>query len=82
MSLDEKFDYEIEAITCAEKAIASEYFTKKQNLRGALEANHHDTYYKMLTRVCDKHSNPEYDLQIAWKAEKIKAILGNLNDEV
>lgn len=82
VSLDKKFDYEIEAITCAEKAIASEYFTKKQNLRGALEANHHDTYYKMLTRVCDKHSNPEYDLQIAWKAEKIKAILGNLNDEV
>lgn len=69
----DKYDYEVEAITSAETAITSEFFKLNQgNLKGELGIGRREPYFNMINNICDKHNNPAKDLKVAWSAESIK----------
>ena len=75
----DKHDFEIEAITSAETAITSAYFRiNRKNLKDELGIGRRESYFDMIVRVCNKHSDPSENLQIAWKATGIKRDIVNL----
>lgn len=70
-------NYELEAINCAYTAIiCSDYFTvNHSNLRGELSIGKRKSYDKLIIEICTHHLNDLQDLQIVWKATKIKSVL-------
>ncbi len=76
----DKHDYEIEAITSAETAITSSYFkVNRKNLKGELGIGKRESYFDMIIQVCNKHSDPSKDIQIAWKSARLKRDIVELN---
>lgn len=54
----EQRDYEVEAITSAETAVTSAYFTvNRKNLKGELGLSKREPYFDMILQVCDKHAS-------------------------
>jgi hypothetical protein len=65
----EQYDFEVEAIKCAEIAIASEYFSfNRGNLRIELGRK---SYAQLIKGVCNKHLTSMDDYETAWKSTKI-----------
>ena len=78
----EQRDYEVEAITSAETAVTSEYFKmNRKNLKGELGLNKREPYFDMILQVCNKHSDPAKDLDIAWKAASLKKEIINVSTD-
>lgn len=78
--LQERYSYEVEAITSAGTAIASEYFKlNRRNLKGELGVGKRESYFNLIINTCDRHADPSMDLQIAWTASAIKKELIALN---
>lgn len=76
----DEYNYEVEAITSAESAIASEYFRLNQkNLKGDLGIGVRDSYFNLIIKVCNKHADTSRNLQTAWTAAKVKKELITLS---
>lgn len=80
---NEKYDFEIEAISSAEMAITSDYFKiNKKILKGELGIGKRKSYYEMIIELCNKYFNASKDLEITWKANAIKKNLIELVETV